>query len=80
MVLPSMETEATAGRKRYDPLTKMALKCYSTLFLNACFISKQVSVLKGAPETVQELLSTLGLQKYTLGLSLSGWDDLDYFR
>ncbi|XP_017263966.1 inositol polyphosphate phosphatase-like 1b isoform X2 [Kryptolebias marmoratus] len=40
---------------------------------------KEVSVLKGAPETVQELLSTLGLQKYTLGLSLSGWDDLDYF-
>uniref|UniRef100_A0A1A7WZF5 Inositol polyphosphate phosphatase-like 1b n=1 Tax=Iconisemion striatum TaxID=60296 RepID=A0A1A7WZF5_9TELE len=40
---------------------------------------KEVSVLKCAPETVQELLSTLGLQKYTLGLSLSGWDDLDYF-
>lgn len=40
---------------------------------------KEVSVLKGAPETVQELLSTLGLQKYTLGLSLNGWDDLDYF-
>ncbi|KAL7394772.1 hypothetical protein ABVT39_003826 [Epinephelus coioides] len=40
---------------------------------------KEVSVLQGAPETVRELLSTLGLQKYTLGLSLSGWDDLDYF-
>lgn len=40
----------------------------------------QVSVLQGAPETVRELLSTLGLQKYTLGLSLNGWDDLDYFR
>ncbi|XP_044061448.1 inositol polyphosphate phosphatase-like 1b isoform X2 [Siniperca chuatsi] len=40
---------------------------------------KEVSVLQGAPETVQELLSTLGLQKYTLGLSLNGWDDLDYF-
>ncbi|KAL0974145.1 hypothetical protein UPYG_G00216220 [Umbra pygmaea] len=36
-------------------------------------------VLHGAPETVRELLSTLGLQKYTLGLSLNGWDDLDYF-
>uniref|UniRef100_A0A673ZPL9 phosphatidylinositol-3,4,5-trisphosphate 5-phosphatase n=1 Tax=Salmo trutta TaxID=8032 RepID=A0A673ZPL9_SALTR len=36
-------------------------------------------VLYGAPETVRELLSTLGLQKYTLGLSLNGWDDLDYF-
>ncbi|XP_041846463.1 inositol polyphosphate phosphatase-like 1b isoform X2 [Melanotaenia boesemani] len=40
---------------------------------------KEVSVLKCAPETVRELLSTLGLQKYTLGLSLNGWDDLDYF-
>ncbi|XP_036403938.1 inositol polyphosphate phosphatase-like 1b [Megalops cyprinoides] len=40
---------------------------------------KEVSVLHGAPETVQELLSTLGLQRYTLGLSLNGWDDLDYF-
>ncbi|XP_031718447.1 inositol polyphosphate phosphatase-like 1b [Anarrhichthys ocellatus] len=40
---------------------------------------KEVSVLQGAPETVRELLSTLGLQKYTLGLSLNGWDDLDYF-
>ncbi|KAM3866527.1 inositol polyphosphate phosphatase-like 1b [Diretmus argenteus] len=39
----------------------------------------EVSVLQGAPETVRELLSTLGLQKYTLGLSLHGWDDLDYF-
>uniref|UniRef100_A0A3P8ZF05 phosphatidylinositol-3,4,5-trisphosphate 5-phosphatase n=1 Tax=Esox lucius TaxID=8010 RepID=A0A3P8ZF05_ESOLU len=36
-------------------------------------------VLHGAPETVRELLSTLGLQRYTLGLSLNGWDDLDYF-
>ncbi|XP_053285374.1 inositol polyphosphate phosphatase-like 1b isoform X1 [Pleuronectes platessa] len=40
---------------------------------------EQVSVLQGAPETVRELLTTLGLQKYTLGLSLNGWDDLDYF-
>ncbi|KAI3351631.1 hypothetical protein L3Q82_020466 [Scortum barcoo] len=40
---------------------------------------KEVSVLQGAPETVRELLSALGLQKYTLGLSLNGWDDLDYF-
>uniref|UniRef100_A0A3Q1IVN3 phosphatidylinositol-3,4,5-trisphosphate 5-phosphatase n=1 Tax=Anabas testudineus TaxID=64144 RepID=A0A3Q1IVN3_ANATE len=40
---------------------------------------KEVSVLQGAPETVRELLSTLGLQKYTLGLSQNGWDDLDYF-
>ncbi|XP_054648245.1 inositol polyphosphate phosphatase-like 1b isoform X6 [Dunckerocampus dactyliophorus] len=40
---------------------------------------KEVSVLQGAPETVCELLSALGLQKYTLGLSLNGWDDLDYF-
>ncbi|XP_054453301.1 LOW QUALITY PROTEIN: inositol polyphosphate phosphatase-like 1b [Anoplopoma fimbria] len=39
----------------------------------------EVSVLQGAPETVRELLSALGLQKYTLGLSLNGWDDLDYF-
>uniref|UniRef100_A0A674C729 phosphatidylinositol-3,4,5-trisphosphate 5-phosphatase n=1 Tax=Salmo trutta TaxID=8032 RepID=A0A674C729_SALTR len=36
-------------------------------------------VLRGAPETLRELLSTLGLQNYTLGLSLNGWDDLDYF-
>ncbi|XP_056456273.1 inositol polyphosphate phosphatase-like 1b isoform X1 [Gadus chalcogrammus] len=39
----------------------------------------EVSVLRGAPETVRELLGMLGLQKYTLGLSLHGWDDLDYF-
>uniref|UniRef100_A0A671M8E8 phosphatidylinositol-3,4,5-trisphosphate 5-phosphatase n=1 Tax=Sinocyclocheilus anshuiensis TaxID=1608454 RepID=A0A671M8E8_9TELE len=39
-----------------------------------------VSVLHGAPETVRELLSTLGLQRYTLDLSRNGWDDLDYFR
>lgn len=39
-----------------------------------------MQVLRGAPETVRELLSTLGLQNYTLGLSLNGWDDLDYFR
>uniref|UniRef100_A0A3P8QH37 phosphatidylinositol-3,4,5-trisphosphate 5-phosphatase n=1 Tax=Astatotilapia calliptera TaxID=8154 RepID=A0A3P8QH37_ASTCA len=44
-----------------------------------CSWEKEVSTLQGAPETVQELLSTLGLQKYTLGLSLNGWDDLDYF-
>ncbi|XP_030002215.1 inositol polyphosphate phosphatase-like 1b [Sphaeramia orbicularis] len=41
--------------------------------------SWEKEVLQGAPETVRELLSTLGLQKYTLGLSLNGWDDLDYF-
>ncbi|KTG35918.1 hypothetical protein cypCar_00008238 [Cyprinus carpio] len=40
---------------------------------------KEVSVLHGAPETVRELLSTLGLQRYTLDLSRNGWDDLDYF-
>ncbi|XP_029020280.1 inositol polyphosphate phosphatase-like 1b isoform X2 [Betta splendens] len=40
---------------------------------------KEACVLRGAPETVRELLSALGLQKYTLGLSLNGWDDLDYF-
>ncbi|KAI1898080.1 hypothetical protein AGOR_G00068660 [Albula goreensis] len=40
---------------------------------------KEVSVLHGAPETVRELLHTLGLQRYTQGLSLNGWDDLDYF-
>lgn len=36
-------------------------------------------VKEGAPETVPELLSMLGLQRYNLGLSLNGWDDLDYF-
>lgn len=40
---------------------------------------KEMSVLHGAPETVRELLCTLGLQRYTLGLSLNGWDDLHYF-
>nr|XP_057911273.1 inositol polyphosphate phosphatase-like 1b isoform X2 [Doryrhamphus excisus] len=40
---------------------------------------KEVSVLQGAPETVCELLGALGLQKYSLGLRLNGWDDLDYF-
>ncbi|XP_068596310.1 inositol polyphosphate phosphatase-like 1b [Brachionichthys hirsutus] len=40
---------------------------------------REVSVLQGAPETVRELLIALGLQKYTLGLSLNGWDDLSYF-
>jgi len=83
MALRSMETEPTAGRKRYDPAHKdkwerrpLPVICKNSLYL----ISKQVSVLKGAPETVRELLSALGLQKYTLGLSLNGWDDLDYFR
>ncbi|KAI5105139.1 inositol polyphosphate phosphatase-like 1, partial [Silurus meridionalis] len=42
-------------------------------------LEKEVSVLHGAPETVRELLSSLGLQRYTLGLSLNGWNDLDYF-
>ncbi|XP_051505508.1 phosphatidylinositol 3,4,5-trisphosphate 5-phosphatase 2B-like isoform X2 [Myxocyprinus asiaticus] len=46
---------------------------------NYCW-EKEVSVLHGAPETVRELLSTLGLQRYTLDLSRNGWDDLDYFR
>uniref|UniRef100_A0A8C7ZFP1 phosphatidylinositol-3,4,5-trisphosphate 5-phosphatase n=1 Tax=Oryzias sinensis TaxID=183150 RepID=A0A8C7ZFP1_9TELE len=40
---------------------------------------KEVSVLRGAPETVRELLCSLGLQTYTYGLSVNGWDDLDYF-
>ncbi|XP_026991793.2 inositol polyphosphate phosphatase-like 1b isoform X2 [Tachysurus fulvidraco] len=40
---------------------------------------KEVSALRGAPETVRELLNSLGLQRYTLGLSLSGWNDLNYF-
>ncbi|XP_035388191.1 inositol polyphosphate phosphatase-like 1b isoform X2 [Electrophorus electricus] len=39
----------------------------------------QVSVLHGAPETVRELLKSLGLQCYAQALSLNGWDDLDYF-
>ncbi|XP_072293210.1 inositol polyphosphate phosphatase-like 1b isoform X2 [Eucyclogobius newberryi] len=41
--------------------------------------AKEVSVLQGAPETVKELLSKMGLQKYYQGLRLCGWDDLDYF-
>ncbi|XP_052010483.1 phosphatidylinositol 3,4,5-trisphosphate 5-phosphatase 2B-like isoform X1 [Xyrauchen texanus] len=45
---------------------------------NYCW-EKEVSVLHGAPETVRELLSTLGLQRYTLDLTHNGWDDLDYF-
>uniref|UniRef100_A0AAY4D4S3 phosphatidylinositol-3,4,5-trisphosphate 5-phosphatase n=1 Tax=Denticeps clupeoides TaxID=299321 RepID=A0AAY4D4S3_9TELE len=42
------------------------------------YTNRQVS-FHGAPGTVRELLSNLGLQRYTLGLSLNGWDDLDYF-
>uniref|UniRef100_A0A8C8C233 phosphatidylinositol-3,4,5-trisphosphate 5-phosphatase n=1 Tax=Oncorhynchus tshawytscha TaxID=74940 RepID=A0A8C8C233_ONCTS len=38
-----------------------------------------LQIAKSLSETVRELLSTLGLQNYTLGLSLNGWDDLDYF-
>ncbi|XP_076877274.1 inositol polyphosphate phosphatase-like 1b isoform X2 [Brachyhypopomus gauderio] len=41
--------------------------------------SVQASVLHGAPETVRELLRSLGLQCYTQALSLNGWDDMDYF-
>uniref|UniRef100_A0A1A8JSH2 Inositol polyphosphate phosphatase-like 1b n=1 Tax=Nothobranchius kuhntae TaxID=321403 RepID=A0A1A8JSH2_NOTKU len=71
---PSVERGQSATRQRMTcrngPL-KQADRGYSW--------EKEASVLKCAPETVQELLSTLGLQKYTLGLSLSGWDDLDYF-
>lgn len=44
-----------------------------------CWEKEQVYVLQGAPETVHELLTVLGLQKYTLGLTLNGWDDLDCF-
>lgn len=40
---------------------------------------KEISVSQGPPETVQELLTMLGLQRYNQGLSLSGWNDLDYF-
>lgn len=40
---------------------------------------KEVSAPQGAPETVQELLCMLGLQRYNQSLSLSGWNDLDYF-
>lgn len=84
MVLPSMAIEVAVGRKRYDimwiseAVSKMHFLglCKSCI----CSVSMQVSVLQGAPETVRELLSSLGLQKYTLGLSLNGWDDLDYFR
>lgn len=43
-------------------------------------VDKECSWVKeGAPETVQELLSMLGLQRYNQGLGLSGWNDLDYF-
>ncbi|KAK3535747.1 hypothetical protein QTP70_021047 [Hemibagrus guttatus] len=50
-----------------------------TLATETYCCEKEVSVLHGAPETVRELLSSLGLQRYTLGLSLNGWNDLDYF-
>uniref|UniRef100_A0A3B3R2H3 phosphatidylinositol-3,4,5-trisphosphate 5-phosphatase n=1 Tax=Paramormyrops kingsleyae TaxID=1676925 RepID=A0A3B3R2H3_9TELE len=40
---------------------------------------KEAPVLRVAPGSVWELLSSLGLQRYTLGLSLNGWDDLLYF-
>ncbi|CAL1613710.1 unnamed protein product [Knipowitschia caucasica] len=40
---------------------------------------KEVSVGHAVPETVEELLSTMGLQKYHYGLCLCGWNDLDYF-
>uniref|UniRef100_A0A673ZQI4 phosphatidylinositol-3,4,5-trisphosphate 5-phosphatase n=1 Tax=Salmo trutta TaxID=8032 RepID=A0A673ZQI4_SALTR len=54
-------------------------KALSISFLTRHLLWCLIQVLYGAPETVRELLSTLGLQKYTLGLSLNGWDDLDYF-
>uniref|UniRef100_A0AAZ3NPD5 phosphatidylinositol-3,4,5-trisphosphate 5-phosphatase n=1 Tax=Oncorhynchus tshawytscha TaxID=74940 RepID=A0AAZ3NPD5_ONCTS len=54
-------------------------KALSFRFLTRHLFWCLIQVLYGAPETVRELLSTLGLQKYTLGLSLNGWDDLDYF-
>ncbi|XP_046873076.1 inositol polyphosphate phosphatase-like 1b isoform X1 [Hypomesus transpacificus] len=44
-----------------------------------CSWENEMCIHHGAPETVQELLSMLGLQRYTLGLSLNGWDDLHYF-
>uniref|UniRef100_A0A4W5NL16 phosphatidylinositol-3,4,5-trisphosphate 5-phosphatase n=1 Tax=Hucho hucho TaxID=62062 RepID=A0A4W5NL16_9TELE len=55
------------------------LRLYRSVFLTRHLFWCLIQVLYGAPETVRELLSTLGLQKYTLGLSLNGWDDLDYF-
>ncbi|KAG7268786.1 LOW QUALITY PROTEIN: hypothetical protein CRUP_018341 [Coryphaenoides rupestris] len=43
--------------------------------LGAQYVTQQ----RPGQRNVRELLGTLGLQKYTLGLSLHGWDDLDYF-
>lgn len=72
----SWEKEVWHSSQRQFLKMRFLVLCKSCIH----FVSMQVSVLRGAPETVRELLSTLGLQKYTLGLSLNGWDDLDYFR
>uniref|UniRef100_A0A8C8EHV0 phosphatidylinositol-3,4,5-trisphosphate 5-phosphatase n=1 Tax=Oncorhynchus tshawytscha TaxID=74940 RepID=A0A8C8EHV0_ONCTS len=65
----ALQLPKLSGGRGYD--RKSAQGCFG----GGCLMQ----VLRGAPETVRELLSTLGLQNYTLGLSLNGWDDLDYF-
>lgn len=66
------EEESRAKQTKYKNNRKMAANV-------ECSWVKEVSVPQGAPETVKELLSMLGLQRYNPGLSLSGWNDLDYF-
>ncbi|XP_028815874.1 inositol polyphosphate phosphatase-like 1b isoform X2 [Denticeps clupeoides] len=51
----------------------------SALATKGVYYTNRQRSFHGAPGTVRELLSNLGLQRYTLGLSLNGWDDLDYF-
>lgn len=67
-----IEEKSLSKHSKYKNCRKMTVdKEYSWV--------KEVSVPHGPPETVQELLSMLGLQRYSQGLRLRGWNDLDYF-
>uniref|UniRef100_W5NDH9 phosphatidylinositol-3,4,5-trisphosphate 5-phosphatase n=1 Tax=Lepisosteus oculatus TaxID=7918 RepID=W5NDH9_LEPOC len=46
---------------------------------HGCFWEKEAVEARGAPETLRELLSALGLQRYLLGLSLNGWKEIDSY-
>ncbi|TSQ81008.1 Phosphatidylinositol 3,4,5-trisphosphate 5-phosphatase 2B [Bagarius yarrelli] len=72
------EVDFVPACKRYPSNHKSALlRHYGYDYTLAPKTDREV--LHGPPETVRELLSSLGLQRYTLGLSLNGWNDLDYF-
>ncbi|MBN3297493.1 SHP2B phosphatase, partial [Amia calva] len=54
--------------------------CRTQSGIRGCIWEREVMSAHGGPENLREMLSSLGLQRYTLGLSLKGWDNLEYLR